>query len=218
MSNWCPQPFLGASPCRGCFGQHSRRQWLLRPTSGAAMAPHCQDDSQQFNRIWFKKNCAWREKVLLDPCQPSLGSWLEGAGKRTELAVGCKACFAHGSNNPWGKYKVCSPSTLQLYCLQRRSTSLRHIVAVQKLLRRSLPDAAIDHVSPSADEFKRLIDNIHGSKLKVSDRKPLKNFGACGKRSKCWTRQRCVEPLLFFRLGMEEIAACWCDSKLSPRT
>ena len=181
------------------------------------MAPHCQDDSQQFNRIWFKKNCAWRETFLLDPRQPSLGSWLDSAGKGTELAVGCKACFAHGSNNPWGKYTVRSPSMLQPYCLQRHSTSLSHIVAVQKLLRRYLSDAP-DHVSPSADEFKRLIDDIHGSKLGVSDRKTTQKLWCLREALKVLDQAMLRQAFAVFCLGMKEIAACWCDSKLSPRT
>jgi hypothetical protein len=126
--------------------------------------------ADELNRIWLEKSSQWCKTFLLDPCRPSLGSWLDSAGEGAGLAVGCKACFAQCFKTVWGKYMVRSPAMLQHYVFRRHSNSVSHIVAVQKMLHRSL-DAVLDHVSPGADEFKKLMGDILGNKLGEIDRK-----------------------------------------------
>ena len=126
--------------------------------------------ADELNRIWLEKSSKWCKTFLLDPRRPNLGSWLDSTGEGAGLAVGCKACFAQSFRTVWGKYMVRSPSMLQHYVFRRHSNSVSHIVAVQKMFHRSM-EAVLDHVSPSADEFKKLMGDIIDNKLGEVDRK-----------------------------------------------
>jgi len=149
----------------GCFGQ-----LIVSPMAGSATFFPSAAMADELSRIWLEKSSMWCKTFLLDPRRPSLGSWLDSAGEGAGLAVGCKACFAQCFKTVWGKYMVRSPSMLQHYVFRRHSNSVSHIVAVQKMLHQSL-DAVLDHVSPSADEFKKLMGDILGNKLGEVDRK-----------------------------------------------
>lgn len=163
---------------RGCFGHRLLPPCILAATAGRWLQGqwmvNCgsdDDNQRRFIDTWTEKSSLWQNKFLLDPSKPSLGSWIDRNG--TESAIGCKACFAHGFKTAWGQYLVNSPSMLQPYCFHRHSDSLSHTVAVQKFIRRrfSEVDVAIDALSPSADEFEKLIDDTCSARLGQVGRK-----------------------------------------------
>ena len=119
----------------GCFGQGP--QLLL-----VAILAQCFKGcfglgamSQEAKNKWERVGARWQERFLLDPPDPSKGSWLDL--KESPWRIGCKACSSAGLSGNLASYGVNTVGGLQAVNFKKHGNHPRHKAAVQKLL---LPD------------------------------------------------------------------------------
>lgn len=112
----------------GCLGHRSVPSWwLLRPE-----AEIMTEGAEETKKKWLRLGEAWRQKLLLDPTRPELGSWLQC--QDSPWGVGCTVCQKAGLPGRLANFEVVAAGALQFSNLQKHASSPSHQKALRKHL------------------------------------------------------------------------------------
>ena len=114
----------------GCFGQGTQLLVL-------AFLAHCFKCcfglgamSQEAKNKWERLGARWQERFLLDPADPSKGSWLDL--QESPCCVGCIACSSAGLSGNFASYGVNTIGGLQAVNFKKHADHPLHKAAVWK--------------------------------------------------------------------------------------